>query len=104
GRSSSRTSTELRPVSINMVDLREMSPGDLLRADSECIRQERSLLRAGGVLAARNRLDHPPVEPGQLNQVLQGDAQLPHPLCEHFHLRHAAPLRRIGERPPPRKL
>src|SRR5262245_15303059 len=88
---SSRAAAELRAVPVDMLDLGDVPPRDLVRPDTEGPGQAPALLRARGVPPRRDRLDHAILQPRRLDQPGQVEAAYGHPLGERFDARHAPP-------------
>src|SRR4051794_4630910 len=76
----SRTAAELRAVAVHVRDFGAVSPRHLVGSDAECGGQALPLLRAGRVAGLRDRLHDAAVEAGRLDELVEAQAALRHPV------------------------
>src|SRR5260370_24243905 len=75
-------------MSINVLNLGRVAPGDQCHLDPESGGQAPPLLGTGSVLAVYDRQEDSAIQRRGLEQLLQADAPVRHPLADAFDLFH----------------
>lgn len=81
----SRTPSELWSVTLDVADLRDVPPRDVVDAHVERGRQSSPLLRTWRVAPLRDRVDDPLLDAGRLDELRNRQRLFRHPVGKRFH-------------------